>query len=238
METVRPGPTNELAALAKEITACCACPRLVAWREAAAAAPPARHQGEAYWARPLPGFGDPEAKVLIVGLAPAAHGGNRTGRVFTGDRAGDFLFASLFRTGFANQQASTGPGDGLALSGAFITGTLRCAPPANRPLPDEQARCAHYLERELALLSAVRVVVALGAIALRTVWRQGTLGASGPLPRFTHGAEYALARPRRGSGARIAIASYHPSQRNVFTGRLTALMLDAVFARARQLSSD
>lgn len=234
---MRPGPKNELAALGKEIAACRACPRLVTWREAVATTPPARHQGEVYWARPLPGFGDPEAKVLIVGLAPAAHGGNRTGRVFTGDRAGDFLFASLFRTGFANQPTSTAPQDGLALSGAWITGTLRCAPPANRPLPDEQARCARYLERELALLGHLRVVVALGAIALRAVWRQSALGARGPLPRFVHGAEYALGGPRRGTDARIAIASYHPSQRNVFTGRLSESMLDAVFARAREVSS-
>ncbi len=228
-----PGPPSELAALGNEIAACRACPRLVAWREAVAAAPPARHRQATYWARPLPGFGDPGARVLIVGLAPAAHGGNRTGRVFTGDRAGDFLFASLFRTGFANQPMSTGPDDGLVLAGAWITGTLRCAPPANRPLPDERARCAHYLGRELALLGHVRVVIALGAIALGAVWRQC---ACGPLPRFAHGAEYALEDASASGGARVAMASYHPSQRNVFTGRLTEAMLDAVFARARELS--
>src|SRR4051812_38357585 len=154
-----------LSALAREISSCRLCPRLVAWRESVAAAPPPRYRGERYWARPLPGFGDPAARVVVVGLAPAAHGGNRTGRIFTGDRSGDWLFASLYRTGFANQPRSERPGDGLRLKGAYITAIVRCAPPANRPTTEERDRCLPYLSRELRLLTEARVLVALGSFA-------------------------------------------------------------------------
>lgn len=227
----RPAPSDaasRLAALAAEIEACRACPRLVAWREAAAADPPARFRGQAYWARPVPGFGDPAARILLLGLAPAKDGGNRTGRVFTGDRSGDFLFAALHRVGLANQPASTRRGDGLELPGAYVAAAVRCAPPANRPLPEERDRCAPFLHRELALLADLRVVVALGAFAWEAALRaievaHGPLPR--PLPRFAHGAEVA-------AGPYALLGTYHPSQQNTFTGRLTPAMLDAVLARA------
>lgn len=219
---------DELAALATEIAACRACPRLVAWREAAAADPPARFRGEAYWARPVPGFGDPQARILLLGLAPAKDGGNRTGRVFTGDRSGDFLFAALHRAGLASQPSSIGRDDGLVLHGAYITAAVRCAPPDNKPRPDERDRCAPYLHRELAQLPGVEVIVALGAFAWAAALRaiaapDGSLAR--PLPRFSHGAEV-RAGPYR------LVGTYHPSQQNTFTGRLTPAMLDAVLARA------
>jgi len=218
--------------LAAEITACRACPRLVAWRQTAAANPPARFRGESYWARPVPGFGDPDARILLLGLAPAKDGGNRTGRVFTGDRSGDFLFAALHRVGLASQPISTGPDDGLKLHGAYVAAAVRCAPPANRPLPDERDRCAPFLHRELALLTELRVIVALGAfawdVALRAVEATGGL-LPRPLPRFGHGAEAP-------AGRFALLGTYHPSQQNTFTGRLTPVMLDAVLERAIRAS--
>jgi uracil-DNA glycosylase family 4 len=218
-----------LTALADEIAACQRCPRLVRCREAAAAAPPRRFAGQTYWARPVPGFGDPAARLLVVGLAPAAHGGNRTGRVFTGDRSGDWLYAALHRAGFANQAASVARGDGLALAGAYVSCVVRCAPPGNKPAPPERDRCVGYLARELQLLRRVRAIVALGAFA----W-DGVLIAAGelghpiprPRPRFGHGAEARI-------GPWLVVASYHVSQQNTFTGRLTEPMLDQVLARAR-----
>jgi len=222
-----------LAELSGEITACRACPRLVAWREAAAADPPVRFRGEQYWARPVPGWGDAAARIVLVGLAPAAHGGNRTGRVFTGDRSGDFLFAALHRAGLASQPASTRPGDGLELHGAYVTAAVRCAPPANAPTPRERDLCAPFLHRELALLAHARVIVGLGAFgwaaALRAV--EATHGRlARPLPRFGHGAEVLL-------GPCTLLGTFHPSQQNTFTGRLTAGMLDTVLARAIEVAS-
>jgi uracil-DNA glycosylase family 4 len=221
--------THALGALAGEITACRRCPRLVAWREASAASPPARFAGRPYWARPLPGFGDPEAEVLIVGLAPAANGGNRTGRMFTGDRSGDFLFGSLYRTGFASQPGSVALDDGLTLHGCFLSAVNRCAPPDNQPAPEEREQCLPYLARELRLLAGVRLVVALGAYAwdgvLRVMAREGE-SVPRPKPRFAHGAEVDVGRYR-------LLGTFHPSQQNTFTGRLTEPMLDAVFLRAR-----
>jgi uracil-DNA glycosylase len=221
-----------LAELEREVVGCRRCPRLVAWREEAARLKRAAHSDEEYWGRPLPGFGDPRARVLILGLAPAAHGGNRTGRVFTGDRSGDWLFAALWRAGFANQPESRFRGDGLALRDCYITAAVRCAPPANRPLPAERDNCLPYLERELSLLSSVRVIVCLGGFAWDAALRvlRG-LGASVPRPR-----------PRFGHGATVAIdrwtllGCYHPSQQNTFTGRLTEPMIDAVLARASRLA--
>ena len=222
---------SALARLSAEVIACRRCPRLVAWREEAAANPPRRYAGESYWARPLPGFGDPEARVLIVGLAPAAHGGNRTGRLFTGDRSGDFLFAALHRTGFANQPTSTSRDDGLSLRDVYIAAVVRCAPPGNEPLPDERANCLPYLVREIGLLPRLRTILALGGYAWDGVLR--ALAAAGEelptTPRFGHGAE-------AGAGRLTLIGSYHPSQQNTFTGRLTTAMLDAVLRRAGELA--
>ena len=219
---------DDLDVLAAEIAACRACPRLVAWREDAAENPPARFRGEPYWARPVPGWGDAAARIVLVGLAPAAHGGNRTGRVFTGDRSGDFLFAALHRIGLANQATSTRTGDGLRLRGAYVTAAVRCAPPDNAPTPEERDRCAPFLHRELALLANARVIIALGAFgwaaALRAVEAIGAPIAR-PLPRFGHGAEVV-------TGPYTLLGTFHPSQQNTFTGRLTADMLDAVLARA------
>jgi uracil-DNA glycosylase family 4 len=235
------GPAaTALDSLSAEILACRACPRLVAWREASAADPPARFRGESYHARPVPGFGDPEAHILLLGLAPAKDGGNRTGRVFTGDRSGDFLFAALHRAGLANQPTSTDRDDGLQLRGAYVAAAVRCAPPDNKPLPDERDRCAPWLDRELALLRGVRVIVALGAFAWQAALRAAEAGARGgnpagapagagllprPLPRFGHGAALTV-------GPYTLLGTYHPSQQNTFTGRLTPAMLDAVLARA------
>jgi uracil-DNA glycosylase len=220
---------DELARLERRISGCTKCPRLVAWRHEAAANPPKRFRGERYWARPVTGFGDPDARVLIVGLAPAAHGGNRTGRVFTGDRSGDWLFGSLHRTGFANQPVSVSADDGLELSDCFVAAVVRCAPPANRPTPEERDTCLPYLVRELELLERARVLVCLGAFAWDGALR--ALAALGheiprPRPRFGHGAEAEV-------GPYALIGSYHVSQQNTFTGKLTEPMLDAVFARAR-----
>ncbi len=208
-----------------------ACPRLVAWREEVARVRTRRFADQGYWGRPVPGFGDPRARVLVVGLAPAAHGGNRTGRIFTGDRSGDFLFAALHRTGFADRPVSVGPGDGLRLRGVYLAAAVRCAPPGNRPTPDERDRCLPYLVRELSMLREVRVLVALGAFAWDAALR--ALAALGhrvrPRPRFGHGAEAAV-------GPYRLLGSFHPSQQNTFTGKLTAPMLDAVLGRARDLA--
>jgi uracil-DNA glycosylase family 4 len=221
----------ELTRLEQRITRCTKCPRLVAWREQAAADPPRRYRGERYWARPVPGFGDAAARIVVIGLAPAQHGGNRTGRVFTGDRSGDWLFASLHRTGFANQPTSVAPGDGLRLRDCFISAVVRCAPPANKPTTEERDTCLPYLTEELRLLARARVLVALGAFAWDGALR--ALAAAGhaapkPKPRFGHGAEAAI-------GPYVLLGSYHVSQQNTFTGKLTEEMLDAVFARAREL---
>src|SRR5687767_301255 len=203
----------ELERLAREISSCRKCPRLVAWREETAADPPRRYRGEEYWARPLPGFGDPAAHMLVVGLAPAAHGGNRTGRVFTGDRSGDWLFAALHRAGYANQATSERAGDGLRLDGAWIAAVVRCPPPANRPTPQERDNCLPYLVRELELLEGVRALVALGGFAWDGALR--ALRALGhevprPRPRFAHGAEVEI-------GPYVLLGCFHPSQQNTFT---------------------
>jgi len=223
---------NGLRALHREIVDCRACPRLVAWREEVARLKVKRFRDWTYWARPLPGFGDPHARLLIVGLAPAAHGGNRTGRMFTGDRSGDFLYAALHRAGFANQPTSVRRDDGLALRGAFITAPCRCAPPGNKPLPDELARCSVWLDREIALLQDVSVVLALGSIgwaaALSHFSRRG-LAIPRPRPQFGHAAEAKI------PGGPVLRGCYHVSQQNTNNGKLTAKMIDAVLARAKVL---
>ena len=205
----------------------------MAWREEAAANPPRRYAGERYWARPLPGFGDPQARVLVVGLAPAAHGGNRTGRIFTGDRSGDWLFAALHRAGFANQPHSIDRDDGLRLEGAYVAAVNRCAPPANRPTTAERDNCLPFLAREIELLGDVAVVVALGSFAwdgtLRALASNG-VDVPRPRPRFGHAAEAAL-------GRYVLLGCFHPSQQNTFTGKLTEEMTDSVLMRARELSA-
>jgi len=220
-----------LAELTREIVSCRRCPRLVEWREGVARARPRRFADQEYWARPVPGFGDPRARLLVVGLAPAAHGGNRTGRIFTGDRSGDWLFAALHRAGFANQPHSCHRDDGLRLTGAYVVAAVRCAPPANRPLPEERDRCLPYLVREMSLLAQARTLVCLGAFAWDAALR--ALAALGhpalPRPRFAHLAEATV-------GPYYLLGSYHPSQQNTFTGKLTEPMFDAVFARARELA--
>jgi len=204
---------------------------LVEWREERAADPPRRYRGESYWARPLDGFGDPAARVAIVGLAPAAHGANRTGRMFTGDRSGEWLYAALHRAGFANRPASSRRDDGLRLDGAYVTAVVRCAPPANKPTPQERDACLPYLERELTLLASCRTIVALGSFAwdgsLRALRALG-MEVPTPRPRFGHGSEATV-------GEWGLLGCYHPSQQNTFTGRLTEPMLDDVLGRAREL---
>jgi uracil-DNA glycosylase family 4 len=224
--------TEALQALRTDIVMCRACPRLVEWREQVAETRRAAFADQDYWGRPVPGFGDPAARVLVVGLAPAAHGANRTGRVFTGDRSGDWLFGSLHRLGFANQPTSVAADDDLALHDAYVSAVVRCAPPANKPAPDERDRCLPYFERELALLDCVQVIVALGAFAYDAVAR--ALSACDaplpvPRPRFAHGLEVPTARA-------VVLGCYHPSQQNTFTGRLTEPMIDDVFGRARDLA--
>lgn len=233
--------TETIRDLASEITSCTRCPRLVEWRERCAAEPPRRYRGERYWARPLPGFGDPTARIAVVGLAPAAHGGNRTGRVFTGDRSGDWLYAALFRAGLANQPESVSRDDGLRLRGAYVTAVNRCPPPQNRPTTEERDNCLPYLVRELRLLRSARVVVSLGSYAWTgSLLALAELGAElpRPRPRFGHGAEARLetveGRRRRGWAM---VGCFHPSQQNTFTGRLTEPMLDAVFSRAKAIAS-
>ncbi|MBW3556272.1 MAG: uracil-DNA glycosylase [Actinobacteria bacterium] len=219
--------SDSLAQVTAEIVECFACPRLVAWREQVAVEKRLSFQDEPYWGRPVPGFGDPAARLLVVGLAPAAHGGNRTGRVFTGDRSGDWVYAALHRAGYANQPTSVHRDDGLRLSGAYVSAAVRCAPPANKPTPAERDTCRPYLEREMALLTDLRVIVALGHFGFDVLCR--LLGLR-PKPRFGHGVEVSL------PGGRWMICSYHPSQQNTFTGTLTVEMFDQVFARARELA--
>ncbi len=223
---------STLDAIREDVIACRRCPRLVAWRERVAREKVARFAHDRYWGQPVPGFGDPDARLMVLGLAPAAHGGNRTGRIFTGDRSGDFLFASLYRAGFANQPTSTSIDDGLTLTGAYVAAVNRCAPPGNRPTPEERDACLPFLERELAALRQLRVIVPLGAFAWEGVIRAiVALGheAPRPKPRFGHGAETRI-------GPYRLIGSFHPSQQNTFTGKLTPEMLDAVFRKARTLA--
>lgn len=221
-----------LPILENEVSACRHCERLVAWREKVGEEKRRAFRDWEYWARPVPGFGDPAARLLVLGLAPAAHGANRTGRVFTGDRSGDWLFAALYRAGFANQPTSVSRDDGLALSDAYVTAAVKCAPPDNKPLPAEREACLPFLHRELDLLTEMRAIVCLGKFAWDAAL--GVLRGRGhaiptPLPRFGHGAEAEL------EDGLVLIGSYHPSQQNTFTGRLTEPMLDAVFARAREV---
>jgi len=226
-------PQAALAALDAEVVACRRCPRLVEWRERVAVEKRAAYADDTYWGRPITGFGDPAARILVLGLAPAAHGGNRTGRVFTGDRSGDWLFASMWRCELANQPESQARDDGLELRGAYVTAAVRCAPPANKPLPAERDNCFPYLVRELELLRDVRVIVCLGGFAWEAALRvRAALGepTPRPKPRFGHGAE--LPSP----GRLTLLGCYHPSQQNTFTGRLTEPMIDAVFGRARELA--
>jgi uracil-DNA glycosylase family 4 len=224
-----------LSALASEVSSCRRCPRLVAWRELIARERRAAFADQEYWGRPLPGFGDPGARVLLFGLAPAAHGANRTGRVFTGDRSGDFLFAALNRTGYANQALSRSRDDGLQLSDTWITAAVRCAPPANRPTPEERDRCLPWSVAELTLLGQLRVIVCLGAFAWDAALRltdalsDPPRAPRRPRPRFGHGVE--LADPQY-----TMIGCFHPSQQNTFTGKLTEPMIDAVLLRARELA--
>ena len=215
-----------------QVVSCRACPRLVAWREAVAADPPRRFRGEDYWGRPLPGFGDLGARIVVVGLAPAANGANRTGRMFTGDRSGDWLFGAMHRAGLANQPTSVDADDGLRLSDAYVSAVVRCAPPDNKPTPVERDECVRYLVRELGLLPNARVLLCLGGFAwdgvLRTL-RAADVVTPRPKPRFGHGAEAE-------AGPYVLLGSYHPSQQNTFTGRLTEGMLDAIFERAKELA--
>ena len=218
----------ELDRLEQQITQCRRCPRLVAWREEVAAVKRAAFADWEYWGRPVPGFGDPAARILVLGLAPAAHGGNRTGRIFTGDRSGDWLFAALWRAGLANQPQSLSRDDGLRLEDCWVTAGVRCAPPGNRPTPAERDACQPWLASELALLPRVKVIVCLGGFAWDVAMR--TLEAPRPRRSFGHGVEVAVA-------SRQLLGCYHVSQQNTFTGRLTEPMLDAVFARAAELAA-
>jgi len=224
-----------LDALEAEVVDCRACPRLVAWREEVARVKRASFAGEEYWGRPIPGFGDPDARVVVLGLAPAAHGGNRTGRMFTGDRSGDFLFRAMYEAGFANQPNSDHKDDGLKLIDAAITGVAHCAPPGNKPTTLELAACGTFLERTIELMPNLQCFFALGRIAfdacLRTYRSRGWL-PGGVRPVFAHGAAYHFPE------APSLVASFHPSQQNTFTGRLTEPMLDAVFIRAGELRTE
>ena len=226
MEDAVTDSPDSLAALHDEIVACRACPRLVEWREEVAREKRAAYRDWDYWGRPVPGFGDPGARLVIVGLAPAAHGANRTGRVFTGDRSGDWLFGAMHRAGFANQPTAEHRDDGLALLDAYVLAAVRCPPPQNRPTTEERDNCRPFLERELALLPNTRVLLVLGGWALGVL---ASVEGIRPRPKFGHGAEFEL------PDGRVVLCSYHPSQQNTFTGRLTQPMFDAVFARAREL---
>jgi uracil-DNA glycosylase family 4 len=225
---------ESLGRLNQTIVRCRKCPRLVRWREQAAKQPPRRYQGERYWAKPLPGFGDPNGRLLIVGLAPAAHGGNRTGRIFTGDRSGDWLYGMLHAFGFSSQATSVGRDDGLKLTDCYITAAVRCAPPLNKPALSEFERCRPYLVEELKLLKRVRVVVALGKIAFDSflkAYRENGGTIPKPRPPFGHGSVAQL-------GDNLALlGSYHPSQQNTFTGRLTREMFHSVFEKAKEVLS-
>lgn len=220
---------DSLSALATDVALCRACDRLVAWREEVARTKRAAFADEDYWGRGVPGFGDPDARIVVVGLAPAAHGANRTGRMFTGDRSGDFLYAALHRVGLANQSESVGRDDGLELSDVWITSPVKCAPPANKPTPAERDNCAPFLDRELTLLARARVFVPLGQFGYQATCR--FLGVK-PRPRFAHGVEVDA-----GEGRHI-VASFHVSQQNTFTGRLTEEMFDAVLERAVALADE
>jgi uracil-DNA glycosylase family 4 len=219
--------------LSAALITCRRCPRLVAWREQVAVEKRRSFQDDEYWGRPVPGFGDPDARLVVVGLAPAAHGANRTGRMFTGDRSGEWLYRALYRGGFATQATSTGRGDGLRLRNAWVTAPVRCAPPANTPTAAERDACAGWFRAELAMLQGAQVFLCLGTFAYQSLWR--ALGASEvelprPRPRFGHGVELTL------PGETTVLLSYHPSQQNTFTGRLTEDMLDAVVGRAATLA--
>ena len=216
-----------LARLERDVVACRACPRLVAWREQVADEKRAAYRDEEYWGRPIPGFGDEDARIVVLGLAPAAHGANRTGRVFTGDRSGDWLFRAMHRAGLANQPQSVALDDGLALTDAWVSAAVKCAPPGNKPLPEERDSCAPFLEREFAALTNMGVVVCLGQFGYQAACSH--FGVR-PRPKFGHGVEVSIA------GGPTLICSFHPSQQNTFTKRLTEPMLDAVFARAVELS--
>ena len=233
-DVVRLAASDDLAAVEAHVSVCSACPRLVAWREDVARDKRASFAGEPYWGRPIAGWGDPAPRLLIVGLAPAANGGNRTGRIFTGDRSGDVLFAALHRAGLANQQTSVHAGDGLALRHTRVVASVRCAPPGNKPTPEERHTCRGWLVRELTLLAAtLRVVTVLGAFGWQALWPAlAATGAAVPArrPVFGHGAEVAV------PGGPTVLGCYHVSQQNTFTGKLTEPMLDAVFARARELA--
>lgn len=228
---------RDMPAVDEHVSRCVACPRLVEWRERVAREKRAAFADQQYWGRPVPGFGDPCARVLVVGLAPAAHGANRTGRMFTGDRSGDWLFRAMHRAGFASQAESTHRGDGLTLDDAFITAAARCAPPANKLTADEVAACQPWIARELDLLApTLKVAVCLGAVGFNALWRvlaDHPLGAPSlprPRPKFAHGLEVTL------DSGLVVLGSFHVSQQNTFTGRLTEPMLDAVFTRARTIA--
>ncbi len=225
---------SDFQALQERVIACRRCPRLVEWRERVAREKRAAYQADEYWGRPVPAFGDPAASILVVGLAPAAHGANRTGRMFTGDRSGDWLYRALHRAGLANQASSAARGDGLQLDDVLITAAVRCAPPGNKPTPAERDACRPWLERELDILDGVRVIVALGNLAYAQtlrILRDRGVSIPRPRPRFGHATEVTL------TGAPTVLASYHPSQQNTFTGKLTEEMFDRVWGRARQLAA-
>ena len=225
-------PFRDLGAIRRDIVACQACPRLVEWRERVAREKTARFADQEYWGRPVPGFGDPAARLVVVGLAPAAHGGNRTGRIFTGDRSGDFLYAALHRAGLSSRPQSVSRDDGLQLRGVYVASVNRCAPPGNRPTTEERDTCLPYLVQELRALDRVRTVAALGAFAWDGVLRAfASLGHRvRPRPRFGHGAEVVI-------GPYTLLGCFHPSQQNTFTGKLTPDMFDAVFVRAREVAA-
>ncbi len=224
----------QLRQLSDEVVRCRACPRLVAWREEVAVERKAAYRDQTYWGKPVPGFGDPAARIVVVGLAPAAHGANRTGRMFTGDNSGVWLYRALFRAGLASQAESVSLADGMVLRDTWITAPVRCAPPANKPTPAERRACAPFLRRELALLSEWRVIIALGGFGWGVV---SDLLELRPRPRFGHGAQVALA-PGPDGAPRWLVGSYHVSQQNTFTGRLTEPMLDEVFARAVTIADE